>query len=144
MNRGRARIPAALVGAAFGFWLAWTRMTDFDQIVGALLLRRPYLWLMFATGVATTAIGLRLLRRLDVPTIVGRQPVRWPTVRPQRRHIVGAALFGVGWALAGVCPGPIAAQVGQGRLSALFTLAGLFVGIRAADRLAAIYPTRSA
>ena len=132
----RRLLGAALFGIAFGFWLAWTRMTDFDQIVGALLLQRAYLWLMFATGVVTTVIGLQLLRRTGASTLVGRQPVTWPEVPPQRRHVVGSALFGAGWALAGACPGPIVAQVGMGRLSSLFTLAGLFLGIAAADAFA--------
>lgn len=129
------RAAALLFGTAFGFWLAWTHMTDFDQIVGALLFHRAYLWLMFATGVATTVVGLRVLRWTGTSTLVGREPIRWPTVLPQRRHVVGSALFGGGWALAGACPGPIAAQLGLGRLSSLLTLVGLFAGISLADAL---------
>jgi uncharacterized protein len=132
----RRLLATTTLGIAFGFWLAWTRMTDFDQIVGALLLRRAYLWLMFATGVVTTMVGLQLLRRAGARTFFGREPVKWPSVPPQRRHVVGSVLFGAGWALAGACPGPIVAQVGMGRLSSLFTLAGLFLGIAVADALA--------
>ncbi len=129
----RKRVIAGLFGVGFGFWLAWTRMTDFDQIVGALLLQRAYLWLMFATGVFTTIVGLQLLQRAGAVTLLRHEPVSWPSVPPQRRHVVGSLLFGTGWALAGACPGPIAAQVGAGRLSSLFTLAGLLAGIALAD-----------
>ncbi|MEA2421476.1 MAG: hypothetical protein QOF55_575, partial [Thermoleophilaceae bacterium] len=45
------------------------------------------------------------------------------------RHIVGAAIFGVGWAVADSCPAPIAAQLTQGVLWSLFTIAGIFVGV---------------
>ncbi len=138
------RAAATGVGVAFGFWLAWTRMTDFNQIVGALLLRRPYLWLMFATGVATAAVGLQALRRLRARTLASGQPIAWPVVLPQRRHLVGGALFGAGWALAGTCPGPIAAQLGLGRLSTLFTLGGLFAGIALADAVGARTAARAA
>jgi uncharacterized membrane protein YedE/YeeE len=127
------RAAAVVFGIAFGFWLAWTHMTDFDQIVGALLFHHAYLWLMFATGVATTVVGLRVLRWTGASTLVGRKPIDWPSVRPQRRHVVGSVLFGIGWALAGACPGPIVAQLGLGRLSSLLTLVGLFAGIRLAD-----------
>jgi uncharacterized membrane protein YedE/YeeE len=140
----RRLILATIFGIAFGFWLAWTRMTDFNQIVGALLLRHAYLWLMFATGVVTVAVGLQLLRRVGATTVLGRERVTWPTVPPQRRHLVGSILFGAGWALAGACPGPIAAQIGLGRLSSLFTLAGLLLGISVADTLAAASPSRRA
>jgi len=124
-----------LFGTAFGFWLAWARLTDYDQIVAGLLFRSWYLWLLFATGVATTIVGLQVLQRARVVTALGHAPLRWPLVPPQRRHVVGSVLFGIGWAIAGACPGPVAAQLGQGRLSALFTLAGLLLGIALADAL---------
>jgi uncharacterized protein len=57
------------------------------------------------------------------------EPVRWETLRPERRHIVGSALFGAGWAISDACPGPIAAQVGQGFAWSLFTLAGVVIGV---------------
>ena len=41
----------------------------------------------------------------------------------RRDIVVGSALFGIGWAIAGTCPGPAVVQVGQGHLSGLFTLA---------------------
>ena len=59
MTAPRVRGFATLAGIAFGFWLAWTRTTNFDQIAGPLLRRRRYLWLMFATGVATAASACR-------------------------------------------------------------------------------------
>lgn len=140
----RRLVLATVFGIAFGFWLAWTRMTDFDQIVGALLLQHAYLWLMFATGVATTVVGLQLLRRTGAVTVLGHQPVLWPQVPPQKRHLVGSVLFGIGWALAGACPGPVAAQIGLGRLSSLFTLAGLLLGIALADAWTARQPQNQA
>ena len=131
-------------GIAFGFWLAWARLTDYDQIVGGLTLRSFYLWLLFGTGVATTAIGLQLLRRAGVRTWLGGAPLTWPAVKPQRRHVVGSVLFGIGWAVSGSCPGPVAAQLGLGRLSALFTLAGLLLGIAVADRVSRRHPAVAA
>ena len=43
--------------------------------------------------------------------------------------MVGAAIFGVGWAIADSCPAPIAAQLTQGVLWSIFTIAGIFVGV---------------
>jgi uncharacterized membrane protein YedE/YeeE len=43
---------------------------------------------------------------------------------------VGSAIFGLGWGVADACPGPIAAQVGQGIWWAVFTLAGVIIGVR--------------
>ena len=42
---------------------------------------------------------------------------------------MGSVTFGVGWAVADACPGPIATQVGQGVLWSLFTITGVVVGM---------------
>lgn len=39
-------------------------------------------------------------------------------------------LFALGWAVAGTCPGPVAAMVGEGRLGGLAVIGGLFAGVR--------------
>jgi uncharacterized membrane protein YedE/YeeE len=55
--------------------------------------------------------------------------VAWSDVPIRREHIVGGAIFGVGWAVSSSCPGPLMAQIGAGRLPALATLAGACCGI---------------
>ena len=92
-----------------------------DVIRSALLFEDSYLYLFFASAVATAAIGLRLLRRS------GR--VAWTPVQPARRHVTGALMFGIGWGVSDACPGPIATQIGQGIAWALPTLAGVVLGV---------------
>jgi uncharacterized membrane protein YedE/YeeE len=123
------RVAGALVGVAFGFVLCWSGMVDPDVIRGALLLEQSYLFLFFASGVATASIGVELLRRSHARALLTGTPVDWPRERPQRRHVVGSAIFGVGWGLANACPGPVAAQIGQGMLWALPLLAGILIGV---------------
>jgi len=65
---------------------------------------------MFCTAVAVAFVGLRLLRRRRVRAALTGEPVSWSTSMPERRHVVGAAIFGVGWAVSDVCPGPVAAR----------------------------------
>ena len=67
------------VGLVFGVVLAWSGMMDPDVIRGALLFEDSYLFLFFASAVATAAIGLRLLR--------GAGRVTWTPARPERRHV---------------------------------------------------------
>ena len=45
-----------------------------------------------------------------------------------RGNIAGGLLFGVGWSMAGMCPGPIFVNLGEGKLYAAATLAGALVG----------------
>jgi uncharacterized membrane protein YedE/YeeE len=79
--------------------------------------------------VVTAAIAARILRAAGVRSLVGGAPISWSLSRPTRNHVYGSVLFGVGWAISGTCPGPVAAQLGRGQLAALFTLAGIFAGV---------------
>jgi uncharacterized membrane protein YedE/YeeE len=123
------RRAAALVGVVFGFVLSWGQATSPDEIRQMLLLEDPYLYLMLGSGVAVATIGTRLLRRARARALVTGEPVGWERLRPERRHIVGSAVFGAGWAISDACPGPIAAQLGQGFAWSLFTLAGVLLGV---------------
>jgi uncharacterized membrane protein YedE/YeeE len=124
------RAAAAAVGVIFGATLSWTGMTSPVVLRQGLLFQRAYLFLFFAAAVLTAFVGLRLLRALRAKALLTGERVAWSTVRPERRHIVGSVIFGVGWAVADACPGPIATQLAQGVPWSLCTIAGLFAGIR--------------
>jgi uncharacterized membrane protein YedE/YeeE len=117
----RSRLTGLAVGVVFGLVLSWSGMTAPDVIRSALLFEDSYLYLFFASAVGTAAIGLALLRR------AGR--VAWTPERPERRHVVGSLIFGVGWGVSDACPGPIMTQIGQGIAWGLPLLAGVLLGV---------------
>jgi len=125
----RVTAAAAGFGAAFGFLISWGQFSDPDRIRDMLLLRDPYLYLMMFSAMAVGMIGIRVLRRRRAHALLTGAPVTTERTRPERRHIVGAAIFGVGWAIADSCPAPIAAQLTQGVLWSVFTIAGIFIGV---------------
>ena len=125
----RVRFASVLLGAVFGFLLSWGQFIDPDRIRDMLLLRDSYMWLMFASAVAVGFTGLRLLRRARARSLLTGEPVAWTTARPERRHVVGASIFGVGWAVSDVCPGPVAAQLGQGIWWSLPLIVGIVLGV---------------
>jgi uncharacterized protein len=122
-------LTGAAIGIVFGVVISWSGMASPEIIRHALLLEQSYLFLMFASAVATASLGLALLRRRERAALLtgdrlsyGRDPVG-------RHHIVGSLLFGTGWAVADACPAPIAAQIGQGIPWAVFTLTGVAFGV---------------
>jgi uncharacterized membrane protein YedE/YeeE len=125
----RVKLAALAVGAVFGATLSWTGLSSPDVIRDGLLFRSSYLFLFFGSAVATAFVGLRLLRARRERAVLVDRPVRWSVDRPQRRHLVGSVIFGVGWGVAGACPGPIATQLGQGVWWSVFTIAGLLTGV---------------
>jgi uncharacterized membrane protein YedE/YeeE len=123
------RIAGALIGVVFGITLCWSGMASPDVIREALLFEDSYLFLFFASAVLTATAGVHLLRRLRVRAPLTGKPVGWTPERPQRRHVVGSLMFGTGWGIANVCPGPIATQLGQGIGWAVFTMIGVVIGV---------------
>jgi uncharacterized membrane protein YedE/YeeE len=119
----------ALVGIVFGVVISWSGMASPVVIRQALLFEQSYLFLMFASAVGTAWAGLALLRRRERRAVFGGERLTYARDAVERRHVVGALLFGIGWGVADACPAPIAAQLGQGVGWAVFTAAGAGLGI---------------
>ncbi|MGH9884173.1 MAG: DUF6691 family protein [bacterium] len=115
-----------LLGTAFGWVLSRSGASDYDVVEGMFLFTRFQLWGVIAVAVAVTAPGLWLLKRH------GKNALGAPlSVKPKPRHpgnLVGGAIFGIGWAITGMCPGPILVNIGEGKLYAIAALAGALVG----------------
>ena len=129
------RLAAAGFGAVFGFVLAWTQMTDPDVIRTMLLLEDAYLYLVMFSAIGTAFVGVRALRRLRARAVVTGRPLAWTVAQPERRHVEGSLIFGAGWGLSSSCPGPIAAQLGQGMAWSAATIAGVVIGVILYGRL---------
>ena len=125
----RPHTVALSFGVAFGFVISWAQVTDPIVIRRMLLLQDFDVFFLMGSAIAVAALGLVWLKREHATTLVTREPVGWTLARPARRHVVGSVMFGIGWALAGTCPGPMAAMLGQGRLGGLFVAAGVLLGI---------------
>src|SRR4051794_12614620 len=125
----RTRVAGALIGVVFGVTLSWTGMTSPVVLRQGLLFENAYLFLFFGAAVATSFAGLRLVRRARMRAVLTGEPVRWGPERVNRPQLLGSVIFGVGWAIADACPGPIATQLGQGIPWGLCTAAGVAAGI---------------
>jgi len=124
----RPKVVALLFGMAFGFVLSWAQVSDPMVIRKMLLLQEPDVFLLMGSAIAVAALGLWILKRVNALALVTRERVAWTLAKPARRHVVGSVVFGTGWALAGTCPGPMAAMIGQGRLGGLFVAIGVLAG----------------
>ena len=126
------RATGAAIGIVFGVVLSWSGMSSPTVLRQGLLFENSYLYLLFASAVLVSFVGVRVLRALRVRARFTGEQVTWRPERPERRHVAGAVLFGIGWALADACPGPVATQIGQGIPWGILTMIGVFFGIRVA------------
>lgn len=114
-------------GAVFGFLLSQARATDYVAIHGMFKLTELHLFGVIGVAIATAAAGLALLRRGAATALNGERI----SVSPKPYHkavFIGGVVFGVGWALSGACPGTALAQLGEGKLYAFATVAGIAGG----------------
>ena len=123
-----------LLGTAFGFVLSRSGAADYDYIQGMFLFTRFQLYGIIGTAVALTAPGLWLIKRHG-RTLSG-QPIQIELKPRNRGNVVGGLLFGIGWSITGMCPGPIFVNIGEGKIYAIAALAGALVG---AGAFGAIY-----
>ncbi|MDO8906518.1 DUF6691 family protein [Hydrogenophaga sp.] len=126
MNLGKF-FAVLIAGALFGFGLALSTMVQPEVVLGFLRFEDFGLMLVLGGAVLVTLMAYQLLPRLFSTPLLGghfhHHVSRW-----NRDTLQGAALFGVGWGLCGVCPGPAIAGLGTGNWSLLWALAGIGLG----------------
>jgi uncharacterized membrane protein YedE/YeeE len=113
-------------GCFFGFVLSRSGAADYNYIQGMFLLEEFQLYGIIGTAVVVTAPGLWLLKRYG-RTVTG-DAISIEKKPQHRGNAVGGVLFGVGWSITGMCPGPILVNIGEGKLYAIAALAGVLVG----------------
>ncbi len=109
----------SLLGTAMGFILARIGFADYDEINKMFAFIDFRLLSTFAGSVAVLMVVGFLFR--------GRFPNQDKFIQPGT--VPGSMLFGFGWAVTGACPSLVFVQLGQGRLPAVMTLFGIYLGV---------------
>ncbi len=121
------RFASLLFGTVFGFILSRARATDYDAIAGMFRLQDLHLMGVIGVAIGVNALGLWLLRRSGAKALTGEAIEMKP--KPMKKGMFAAGLiFGVGWALSGACPGTALAQIGEGKMYGILTVAGILAG----------------
>jgi hypothetical protein len=122
---------ALVAGLIFGLGLLLAGMTNPAKVLGFLDIAGawdPSLALVMVGGIAVARIGLLAVRR-NGGTLTGL-PLHMPHERPvDLRLLIGSALFGLGWGLAGFCPGPTVVAIGFDYSPAFPVVAGMLIGL---------------
>jgi uncharacterized membrane protein YedE/YeeE len=124
-------LSAFLVGLIFGTGIAVSGMINpakvlnFFDIAGTW---DPSLIFVMGGALVTTFIGYRVVLRRDKPAIEER--FQLPTARDiDARLVGGSAVFGIGWGIAGFCPGAAVPALGSGKVEVVGFVAALLVGL---------------
>lgn len=120
-------IAAAGAGALFGFGLALSTMIRPEIVLGFLRFEDMGLMLVLGGAMSVAFLAYRFAPRSMQRPLLGGVFGKHESVM-DRATIVGAAIFGIGWGISGVCPGPAIAGLGAGSWELLYAVAGIAIG----------------
>ena len=124
-------LSSLLAGLVFGLGLIVSGMANPAKVIGFLDLAGrwdPSLALVMAGAIAVGAIAFALARTRSASFLDA--PMRLPTDKQiDRRLLAGALVFGVGWGIAGFCPGPALVAIGMGSAKAVVFVVAMLAGM---------------
>jgi uncharacterized membrane protein YedE/YeeE len=131
------RLSEFTVGLLFGLGLILSGMTDPRKVLGFLDLAGdwdPSLALVMGGAIAVGVLAFALAKRRG-SSLLG-SPLHLPgNTRLDRRLILGSLAFGIGWGMAGLCPGPAMVSMAAGQGKALLFVLAMLAGMRLFDFL---------
>ena len=125
------RVFAFVTGLVFGAGLLVSGMANPAKVIGFLDLAGawdPSLLFVMVGAIAVAAVGFALAGRRT--TALLGEPMALPSSRTiDRRLVLGSVAFGVGWGLAGFCPGPALVALGAGEAKAIVFTGAMLAGM---------------
>ncbi len=124
-------LSALLSGLVFGFGLIVSGMANPAKVLGFLDLAGawdPSLALVMAGAIAVGFFAFLIAKKRTL-SFIGAEMKLPTTSSIDRRLLTGSALFGAGWGVAGLCPGPGLVALGMGEPKALVFVAAMLVGM---------------
>ena len=137
MNGALRSATAFCAGAIFGFGLTLSGMLDPARVRGFLDVAGnwdPSLAFVLGGAVSVSGAAYALSRRIRKPLLDSEFHVPRQTII-DGRLLIGAAVFGIGWGIGGLCPGPAIASLSLGRLPTVAFTAAMIIGILLHDKI---------
>ncbi|ANB52196.1 transporter [Aeromonas veronii] len=130
-------LTSLFAGVLFGLGMAISGMMDPARVTGFLELAGawdPSLAFVMGGALLVFMPGYFLLVKPRRQSVLGEPIATVPAPRLERRLIGGAALFGIGWGLVGICPGPALSLISSGQPMIMLFIAAMVAGILLFDR----------
>ena len=123
------------IGAYFGFVLVKAEVLSWYRIQEMFRFHSFHMYGVIGLAVLVGMLTVFLVRRYQLKALDGSPIVFTPKDPSWARYLLGGSLFGLGWALTGACPGPIAALIGAGLTGFTVVLVAAVLGTWTYGRL---------
>ena len=117
-----------MIGIFFGIIMFKSQAASWFRIYEMFRFDSFHMYGIMGSALIIGICGVQLIKRKRLKSFSGKRIEFIPKKKGFIRYMVGGILFGLGWALAGSCPGPIYTLIGAGYLSLLLVLAGAVLG----------------
>jgi len=122
-------IPYLLVGVLFGFTLIKSEAASWYRIIEMFYFQSFQMYGVIISAILTAFVGVELIKRFtSIKSIDGSIITIAQKAEGNIRFPLGGLIFGAGWGMVGLCPGPIFALVGAGSIGAVIILLGALHG----------------
>jgi uncharacterized membrane protein YedE/YeeE len=127
------------LGIVFGIVMAKSEALSWYRIQEMFRFQAFHMYGIIGTAVVLGAIGVAFIKKFKVRDNEGNPILFYPKAKSIARYLIGGAIFGLGWALSGACPGPMVVNIGYGYLTMgvvfIFATIGTFIYGAIKDKL---------
>ncbi|HIO92130.1 MAG TPA: hypothetical protein EYG68_04705 [Leucothrix mucor] len=122
------KLASVILGGVFGFLLVSIGATTFDIQAKMFLFQDFQLPIVLGMAVFTGATGMWMLARMEAKTLVMQDEISHIAAKITPHLVVGSLIFGIGWALTASCPGTALTMLGEGKMTGIPVVLGIFIG----------------
>ncbi|MGB8704769.1 MAG: DUF6691 family protein [Gillisia sp.] len=116
------------IGIFFGIVMFKSEAASWFRIYEMFQFGSFHMYGIIGSALMIGIIGVQVIKRKNVKAVGGKDMRLKPKKKGVKRYLFGGILFGLGWALAGACPGPMYVLAGAGYWSILVVIAGALAG----------------
>ncbi|AXT62328.1 YeeE/YedE family protein [Aquimarina sp. AD10] len=116
------------IGIFFGIVLFKSEAASWFRIYEMFQFKSFHMYGIIGSAVGLGIIVIQLIKKLNIKSLYGEGIKIQPKNRSFKRYMFGGIIFGLGWALAGACPGPMFVLLGAGYLPILIVIISSILG----------------
>ena len=117
-----------ITGIVFGVIMFKSEAASWFRIFEMFQFNSFHMYGIIGSALATGVIGIQLIKRLKLKSFSGEEIIIPPKAKGWKNYLFGGILFGLGWGLAGACPGPIFTLIGAGFIPLILVLVFAVLG----------------
>ncbi|WP_036155429.1 DUF6691 family protein [Maribacter forsetii] len=116
------------IGIFFGIIMYKSEAASWFRIYEMFQFGSFHMYGIIGSALVIGVIGVQIIKKYKIKAIGGNEMNLHPKQKGITRYLVGGIIFGLGWALAGACPGPMYVLAGAGYFSILIVIASAILG----------------